>query len=221
MRTRNPGPRSRLDRRFFARPTLEVARDLLGRHLVRRLNGARLVGRIVEAEAYIGGEDSACHASRGRTRRNEIMFGPPGLAYVYFTYGMHWMLNVVTEAEGRPAAVLLRAIEPLRGLEIMRRLRRGRPDRELASGPARLSQALAVDGALCGVDLVAGRELHFERGTPVPDDRVGATARVGIHYARPEDIEAPWRLFVHDSPFVSRARPSRVAAPRSRRRNRP
>ena len=101
---------SRFSREFFARDTLSVARDLLGTRLVRRLDGQRLSGTIVECEAYIGQDDTACHASHGRTRRNQVMFGPPGYAYIYFTYGMHWMLNVVSEPQGFPAAVLLRRI---------------------------------------------------------------------------------------------------------------
>ena len=113
----------RLSREFFARDTPAVARYLLGARLVRMLDGQRLSGLIVECEAYVGRDDTACHASRGRTSRTEVMFGPPGFAYVYFTYGMHWMLNVVTEKEGFPAAVLLRAIQPLEGIETMRVMR--------------------------------------------------------------------------------------------------
>ena len=114
---------SRFPREFFARDTLAVARDLLGAHLVRQFDGDRLSGLVVECEAYIGRSDTACHASRGRTARTEVMFGPPGFAYVYFTYGIHWMLNVVTEKEGFPAAILVRAIQPLEGTPAMRALR--------------------------------------------------------------------------------------------------
>src|SRR5512143_659622 len=115
---------ARFAREFFAGDTLAVARGLLGARLVRLLDGQRLSGIVVECEAYIGQDDTACHASRGRTRRNAVMFGPPGHAYIYFTYGMHWMLNVVTEVEGFPAAVLLRAIQPVEGIETMRALRK-------------------------------------------------------------------------------------------------
>jgi DNA-3-methyladenine glycosylase len=204
----------RLERDFFARPTLLVARGLLGMRLVRRLGRRRAGGRIVEVEAYIGSGDTACHASRGRTPRNAVMFGPPGHAYVYFTYGMHWMLNAVTEREGFPAAVLIRAVEPFQGLDLMRARRGDREDRDLARGPARLCQALAIDRALNGADLVAGSALYFEAGEAVADDAVVATPRVGIDYAAPRDRAAPWRFVIAGSPFVSSARP---AARRSRR----
>ncbi len=193
---------------FFAGDTLIVARALLGARLVRMLNGQRLSGIIVEGEAYIGQDDTACHASRGRTPRNEVMFGPPGHAYVYFTYGLHWMLNVVTEEEEFPAAVLLRAIHPLEGLETMRTLRqskgRCRRDRELTSGPARLTQALAIDGAFNGADLVAGGELWLEPGDPLPDEAVQRGPRIGIKYAAEKDRQSPWRFWVRDNPYVSR-----------------
>src|SRR5713226_8191944 len=129
----------RLARRFFARPTLQVARELLGQRLVHIAGGVRLAGRITETEAYIGQSDLACHARFGLTPRSQVMFGPPGHAYVYFTYGMHWMLNIVTEPEGFPAAVLIRAIQPVAGMEIMQ-ARRGRrvPPGQLADGPGKL-----------------------------------------------------------------------------------
>lgn len=199
---------SRFWREFFARDTLTVARELLGARLVRMLNGQRLSGVIVECEAYIGQDDTACHASRGRTRRNEVMFGQPGRAYVYFTYGMHWMLNVVTEEAGFPAAVLLRAVQPVEGIRTMRTLRRSkgkcRHDRELASGPARLTQAMAIDKALNGADLVVGNELWLEPGSSLPDDTVQRGPRIGIKYAAEKDRLAPWRFWVRDNPYVSR-----------------
>ncbi|MGQ9456816.1 MAG: DNA-3-methyladenine glycosylase [Anaerolineae bacterium] len=198
----------RLPRAFFARGTLQVARDLLGTRLVRLYEGQRLSGLIVECEAYVGQDDTACHASRGRTRRNAVMFGPPGHAYVYFTYGMHWMLNVVTEQEGFPAAVLVRALEPREGLEAMRRLRatRGRPpsDDHLTNGPARLTQALAIDGTFNGADLVLGEVLWLERGEAVPEERVACGPRIGIPYAAEKDRQVPWRFWVRGSPSVSR-----------------
>jgi DNA-3-methyladenine glycosylase len=160
------GGRGAADRRlplgFFARPTLVVARDLVGRHVIRREGGALLVARIVETEAYCGEDDLACHASRGRTRRNDPLYRRPGTLYVYFTYGMHWLLNVVTERAGFPAAVLVRAAEPVHGTERMRPRRAGRPDCELLRGPANLCRALGVDGGFNGVlarpaTTVAGR----------------------------------------------------------------
>ena len=195
---------SRFPREFFARDTLAIARDLLGARLVRSLDGQRLSGLIVEVEAYIGQDDTACHASRGRTARNAVMFGPPGLAYVYFTYGMHWMLNVVTGEEGFPAAVLLRAIQPVEGLETMRGRRGPRADRELTSGPARLAQALAVDKALNGTDLMAGDRLWLEPGDPSPAQAVQRGPRIGIHSAAEKDRLAPWRFWLRDNPYVSR-----------------
>jgi DNA-3-methyladenine glycosylase len=199
---------SRLVREFFTRDTLIVARDLLGTRLVRMLDGERISGVIVECEAYIGQDDTACHASRGCTPRNEVMFGRPGYAYVYFTYGMHWMLNVVTEEDGFPAAVLLRAIQPVEGIETMRALRqaKGRPrsDRELTSGPARLTQALAIDKTFNGVDLTADGELWLEPGAFFSKDSVKYGPRIGVNYAAEKDRLAPWRFWVRDNPHVSR-----------------
>ncbi len=199
---------SRLPREFFAQATLAVARDLLGVKLIRLLDGQRLGGVIVECEAYIGQDDTACHASQGRTARNGVMFGPPGYAYVYFTYGKHWMLNVVTEAEGFPAAVLVRALQPVEGVRTMQALREGkgkpRSERELTSGPARLTQALAIDKAFNGADLVTGEQLWLERGETFPDEAVGRGPRIGIKYAAEKDRMAPWRFWVRDSPYVSR-----------------
>jgi DNA-3-methyladenine glycosylase len=183
----------RLGRGFFARDTLTVARELLGQRLVRVAGGRRLSGRIMEVEAYIGEEDTACHASVGRTQRTEVMYGAPGHAYVYFVYGMHHCLNVVTEREGFPAAVLLRAIEPDEGLEVMRCNRAGRPDAQLTNGPAKLCQALHVDRGLNGVDLCTSQVLFFERGMPVQQSEVIATPRVGV---RGDEValNAPWRF---------------------------
>jgi DNA-3-methyladenine glycosylase len=196
---------ARFARESFARDTLAVARNLLGARLVRLFDGQRLSGIVVECEAYIGQDDTACHASRGRTRRNEVMFGPPGYAYVYFTYGMHWMLNVVTEAEGFPAAVLLRAIQPVEGIETMRALRGSpRVEHDLTGGPARLTQALAIDKTLNGADLVAGGHLWLEPDAGVPDEGVERGPRIGVQYAAEKDRLAPWRFWVRDNPYVSR-----------------
>ena len=141
-----------LPRSFFDRPTQSVARELLGCRLIRKLAGTLLVGAIVETEAYIGQRDLACHAKVGKTPRTRIMYGPPGLAYVYFTYGMHWMLNLVTEAEGFPAAVLIRAIQPLEGISCMQDRRGGKPLSQLANGPAKLTQALGIAREQNGLD---------------------------------------------------------------------
>ena len=199
---------SRFTHGFFETDTQKVARALLGAYLVRSFDGEHLVGKIVECEAYVGQDDTACHASRGKTPRNAMMFGPPGNAYVYFTYGMHWMLNVVTEREGFPAAVLLRAVEPVRGGERMRRLRqvRGvvRRERDLTSGPARLTQALAIDGTLNGADLVDAGVLWLEKGQPVSGDLIVSGPRVGVRYAAEKDRLAPWRFWISGNVFVSR-----------------
>jgi len=202
------GKFDRFSSEFFARDTLVVARDLLGARLVRVLDGQRLSGVIVECEAYIGPGDTACHASRGRTPRNAVMFGPPGHAYVYFTYGIHWMLNVVTEWEGFPAAVLLRGIQPLEGVAAMRVLRqaKGKPrtDRELTSGPARLTQALAIDKAFNGADLTASSDLWLEPGDFLSDDQVQCGPRIGVNYAAEKDRLAPWRFWIRGNPYISR-----------------
>jgi DNA-3-methyladenine glycosylase len=176
-----------------------VARALLGQRLVSAVGGRRCVARIVETEAYVGPHDPACHAAGWRrTARNEALYGPPGLAYVYFTYGMHWCANVVTEREGFPAAVLLRAAEPLAGLAAMRRRRGTARATALASGPARLAQALGIDRRLDGHRL-SERPLWIARGERIPAGRIVAAPRVGIRVA------ADWKLrfYVKDSPFVS------------------
>jgi DNA-3-methyladenine glycosylase len=167
------------------------------------MDGRRLSGLIVEVEAYIGESDAACHAARGRTPRNEVMYGPPGHAYVYFIYGMHHCLNVVTEEEGFPAAVLIRALEPLEGLEIMRRHRSGKPDRELANGPARLCQAMAIERGFNGVDLCTGEALFIEEGRMVAQEEIGASPRIGI---KADELarSVPWRFYLQGNDFVSR-----------------
>jgi len=195
---------SRLSRDFFTRDTLAVARDLLGQRLVRVLDGARLSGRIVEVEAYVGEEDQACHARCGRTERNAPMYGPPGHAYVYFIYGMHHCLNVVTGEEGYPAAVLIRALEPLEGIEEMRARRGDRPDVQLTSGPARLCQALDIDRRFDGADLCAPDAFLFlEEGIPIPDDAAATGPRVGVR-GDEVAVTVPWRFYVRDSRYVSR-----------------
>jgi len=182
-----------LDRKFYHRPTLDVARDLLGKRLVRRLDNVELSGIITETEAYCGTDDSACHAHRGRTMRNAVMFGKPGHAYVYFTYGMHYLLNFVTEGENKPCAVLIRTIEPLTGLDQMR-ARRKRPDRDLTNGPAKLCQALSIDKTFYGWDLTMGKHLWVEPYRDIPPDTITATPRIGIDYAAKKDRDALWRF---------------------------
>jgi DNA-3-methyladenine glycosylase len=183
---------------------VEVARRLLGQILVSDVGGVRrrTAGRIVEVEAYVGPHDPACHAyGHRRTARTEPLYGPPGTAYVYFTYGMHWCLNAVTEAEGYPAAVLIRALEPLTGLETMRRRRGGAriPDRRLCAGPARLCEALDVTGALNGAPLGQGVLRVVRGGSPRRRSAVVVGPRVGITRA----VDWPLRFYYKDCPWVS------------------
>jgi len=190
-----------LPRAFYAGDPLEVAPRLLNKLLIR---GTR-VGRIVEVEAYRGGEDPASHAYKGRTRRNAVMFGPPGHLYVYFTYGMHWCANAVCGPEATGHAVLLRALAPVAGLPAMRRARPlGTTDANLTNGPAKLCQALGITGAQDGADLVTG-----DRGLTIGDDGMAPPAepavsgRIGIRQA----ADRPWRWWVPGDPHVSRGRP--------------
>jgi DNA-3-methyladenine glycosylase len=194
----------RLPRSFFTRPSPEVGPDLLGRILVRRVGeGTLLTVRIVETEAYQE-DDPASHSYRGRTNRTEVMFGPPGHVYVYFTYGMHHCMNVVTGSTGEGSAVLLRAAEPLEGLEEMAGRRGTNDPRALCSGPGRLCQALGIDRAENGLDLVRGRQLWLLEGAPVPPSRISVDSRVGIT----SGTERPWRFSVRGDRFVSRPRPA-------------
>ena len=216
-----PRPPRPLPRSFYARPTLEVARDLLGCVLARRVGGAVLRARIVETEAYVGEEDRACHARAGRTPRTDVMYGPPGIAYVYLTYGMHHLLNAVTEPAGRPAAVLIRGAEPLEGLDRMalgRGIARERVEAEshrLASGPAKLCRALSLDLAMNRADL-CGRDLWIEPGEPLPDSAVARSARIGCQTApAPWDL-IEWRFYEAASRFVTPGRPPGRVSSRAR-----
>lgn len=193
-----PSRRGRtLPRSFYRRDARRVAVDLLNKVLVRD-DGRR--ARIVETEAYLAVDDPASHSHRGPTRRNATMFGPPGHLYVYFTYGLHWCCNPVCGAPGEGTAVLLRAAEPLAGLDAMRAARPGASDRDLCRGPARLCAAFGIDGRLDGADLVAGGSLRIvDDGTPPPAAAV-ARPRIGIRHA----AERPWRWYVAGSRFVSR-----------------
>lgn len=194
---------SRIECSFYARPTLQVARDLLGTRLVRVQNGNRLAGIIVEAEAYRGQEDLGCHARAGLTARTRVMFGPPGHAYIYFTYGMHWMLNFVTEDQGFPAAVLIRAMLPLEGLELIAARRKGQPRSRWTDGPAKICQALDIDGALNGADLCDSQAVLFvESGFPIPDSVVTTGPRVGLTSVPEPWKSIPWRFSVKPGFFT-------------------
>ncbi len=232
------GPFRPLAREELAQPSDVVARRLLGAYLVRGLDEEALVVRLVEVEAYMGDLDPGSHAYRGPTPRNQVMFGEAGRAYVYFTYGNHFMLNVVAGHAGRAAAVLLRGAEPVAGIDAMARLRAGmrRPARApvrgeggeaspayvrwLCAGPARLAAALGVDGRDYGLDMVGasalppppGRSFRLAAGTPPPPEDVRVGPRIGL--SRGADL--PWRFYVAGSPGVSPARPG-PAASRHRR----
>ena len=197
-------PLSPIPRLFYSRPALDVASDLLGKILVRRLGRRILSGKIVETEAYVGPHDLACHASKGHTLRTSVMFGPPGYAYVYMIYGFYFCLNVVTESVGYPAAVLIRAVEPLENVDLMRELRNN-PQREtnIASGPGKLCMAMSVDKQLNGADLT-GTTIWIEDRKLDPGP-IRTSPRVGVDYAG-EYKDKPWRFFVDGNPHVSRVR---------------
>lgn len=212
----------KLPRDFYDRPTLEVARDLLGKVLVHRRRGTVASGIIVEVEAYIGESDPACHAAPGPTRRNEPLYGPPGHAYVYLNYGIHCLVNVVTERAGSPAAVLIRALDPLDGIPIMRRRRacavRDRqprlsdlPNRELCRGPGNLTRALGITLAENRLDLSSDRLFVEDSGLAT----VGPVAwgpRIGITVG----TEQQWRAYIDGHPAVSVSRNSSLPGRRQR-----
>lgn len=183
-----PGQRERaepLSRAFYNRPATVVAREMLGARLVRILDGVRLSGLIIETEAYRGEEDLGCHAKAGRTARTSILYGPPGHAYVYFTYGMHWLLNAVTGPSGYPAAVLIRAIHPVEGIERMASRRAGRG----YDGPAKLTQAMEIGRAENGLDLTRkASSIWIEPGLRIEDSRVMTGPRVGL-----DNVPEPWK----------------------------
>lgn len=193
---------------------LAVARDVIGKVLVHRTRQGVVAGRIVEAEAYRGPEDRAAHSFGGRrTARTEAMFGPPGFAYVFFVYGMHWHLNLVTTGEGAPHAVLLRAVEPLVGTQLMAK-RRGLPETDvnLCNGPGKLCQAFQIERRHYGVDLTRGA--LFLSASSAPRGKLGRSPRIGVDYAEAW-AEKPWRFFELGNRWVSRARPSKHAPPRA------
>lgn len=205
----------KLARSFYDRPTLDVAHDLLGNVLVHNRRGVVTSGVIVEVEAYIGEADPACHAAPGPTRRNEPLYGPPGHAYVYLNYGIHSLVNIVTEADGRPAAVLIRALDPLEGISVMRRRRmqaaKGRRARldgaianhDLCRGPGNLTMAMGITLAENRVDLVGDRLFIAER-----KQRGGTIAwgrRIGIRVG----VDSPWRAYLEGHPAVSANSPPR------------
>lgn len=198
-----------LRRSFYSRPTLDVARDLIGKVLVHETRAGLASGAIVEVEAYIGESDPACHAAPGPTKRNAPLYGPPGIAYVYLNYGVHYLVNAVTEAEGWPAAVLIRALEPRDGIPLMRRRRRGAkgsgaiPESDLCRGPGNLTKALGIDLRHNLLDLT-GSALRIEDRREPPRPLVWSR-RIGINVG----VEHEWRVTAADSPAVSGPRPRR------------
>lgn len=195
----------KLPREFYTPANvLTVARELLGKLLVvPTKNGKRVSGRIVEAEAYRGPQDRAAHSYGGRrTKRTEPMYGIGGTAYVFFVYGMYNQFNVVTNAIDAPHAVLIRALEPVEGIELMRKRRSNQPDLNLTNGPGKLCIAMNIDRELDGADLL-GNRVWLENATKIPRARIQCGPRVGIDYAE-EWKDKPWRFWIKDNPFVSR-----------------
>jgi DNA-3-methyladenine glycosylase len=194
------GSKFMLPRGFYARDTLTVAKELLAKHLVRRVGKSKLVGRIVEVEAYGGADDPASHAYREMTPRNQVMFAKGGFAYVYFTYGKHYCLNVTTEKEGVAGAVLIRALQPVSGIEMMRKRRRRKRLRDLTNGPGKLTQAMSITKEQNGLDLARSRELFVLKPRVKDDFEVVSARRVGIKVG----VEKPWRFYIKNNKFVSR-----------------
>jgi DNA-3-methyladenine glycosylase len=191
----------KLARSFYEQKTIGVARQLIGKYLVREHADGTTAGKIVETEAYVGPEDKACHASRGRTARTDVMFGAAGHAYVYFIYGFHNMLNIVTEAEGFPAAVLIRAVEPIEGIPLMESRRHRTNVHQLASGPGKLCDAFAIDRSLNGID-VCGSILYLEdRKEPLA--KIVSRPRIGVDYAG-KWKNKPFRFLIAGNRFVSK-----------------
>ena len=192
--TQKPLPRS-----FYERPTEQVARELLGKLLVHRCPDGLASGTVVEAEAYLGSNDPGSHASTGKTRRNAVMFGTAGVAYVYFTYGMHYCFNAVAKPPGEAGAVLIRALQPVEGTPLMRKRRGKQAIQELTSGPAKLTQAFGIDRRHNGLDLTSSN-LFFSSGPELPF-QIRMTKRIGLSKGK----QLPLRFYVADSRFVSRS----------------
>lgn len=190
----------RLPRNFYARNTIDVAIDLLGCHIISNVGDIKTGGMIVEAEAYIGEDDKACHAHPGPTARNLIMYGKAGLLYVYFTYGMYNMMNIITERPGIPAAVLIRAVEPIYNIDEMAHRRNTANPHEISSGPGKLTQALGITVEHKGADL-CGSDIYV-KGPREKKIEIMASSRVGIGERWNEKL---WRFFIKDNPDVSKA----------------
>lgn len=201
----------KLPREFYERTSLEVSKQLLGKYLVHIVNGTKIIGRIVEVEAYMGPEDKAAHSyNNRRTERTEVMFGPPGHAYVYFIYGKNYCMNVVCEEIGKPQAVLIRALEPIEGIDIMANLRYGKSIDEcakreiigLTNGPGKACKALDITKAQNGADL-CGDELYIAEQEEEEQMDVVTTTRININYAE-EAVHYPWRFYIKDNKYISK-----------------
>ena len=190
----------KLKRSFFAQPTLQVARKLLGKYLVLKQNGTILSGKIVETEAYVGKDDPASHAFGRVTPRNQIMYGPPGYAYVYFIYGNYYCLNFVTEKDGFAAAVLIRALEPTEGIEKMAKNRNSATVEDLTNGPGKLCQSFGIDKNLNGCDITSNSLFVEDRNEEI--DQIESSARIGVR----EGSDKKWRFYIAKNSFVSKIR---------------
>jgi DNA-3-methyladenine glycosylase len=193
----------KLSRAFYSRKTVDVAYDLIGMQIVRHLGNDVLAGRIVETEAYRGYDDAASHAYKGLTIRNAPMFGPPGFTYVYFIYGMHWLFNISAHPDDLPGGILIRAIEPTKGVDMMRELRGLVPQHRLTNGPARLAQALKLDKSLNNIDLVTCDHLYLIEGHVDPEEEINYGPRLRVPGDKLAKIR-PWRFWIQDNPYVSK-----------------
>jgi len=195
------GSFQKLHRSFYLRPTLTVAKDLLGKYIIRKFHSKSLIGKIVEVEAYLGSNDPASHAYRGRTQRNDVMFWKGGHLYVYFTYGMHFCANIVTEDEGKGRAVLVRAVEPIDGIDVMIKNREMRSANKgifnLSNGPAKFCEALNIKREQNGTDLL-GKEIYLTRGENISGSKIIMATRIGIN----NGTEKKWRFYIKGNSFV-------------------
>ncbi|MDH4263592.1 MAG: DNA-3-methyladenine glycosylase [Spirochaetia bacterium] len=201
MTIRNEKPVDKiLPSAFYLQDTLTLAKALLGKHFTRIIHGKKLIGKIVETEAYHEDGDPSCHAHRGKTPRNAVMFGQPGCLYVYFTYGMHHCMNIVSEPEDIAAAVLIRALQPLEGIEVMQKNRgKNISTRQLCSGPAKLCQAFDISKIQNGHSLQS-KDIYISSGENINDDDIEVTTRIGIS----KGIDLPWRFYIKNNPYVSK-----------------
>ena len=194
----------RFDRSFFERNVQVITRELLGSFIHRKLGDIELVGRIVETEAYHQ-SDPASHSFKGITDRNKIMFGEAGFTYVYFTYGMHYCMNIVTGFPGTGEAILFRALEPISGTkEMFKRRKKAKTERDLLSGPAKLCEAFGIARKENGIDLITSDLLYLTKGKLEPGEKIGVSTRIGIT----QGVDKEWRYFIKDNPFVSKGKPS-------------